>query len=295
MLVPGDVNSTLAAALAAAKLELPIGHVEAGLRSFDRTMPEEVNRVLVDQICDLLFTHSPEARAHLARRGARARGRLRRRQHHDRHALRPARPHRGRAIGRAPRARARRATSRSRCTGPRSSTARSWATPSPSWPASRPSIDVVFPVHPRTRQRIDAEGIDTGAVRLLDPLAYLPFLSLVASAAGVLTDSGGIQEETTYLGVPCFTLRDNTERPVTCTIGHERAARPGSGANPRDPRPARGVRAATSDAIPPLWDGHAAERIADVLEEREDYRGAWASRPDADQTPWSVESPLRSG
>ena len=292
VLVPGDVNSTLAGALAAAKLQIPVGHVEAGLRSFDRTMAEEINRVVVDQVADLLFTHSPEALTHLAAE-ARApedvypvgntmidtlvalRGLIEadgapERLGLTRGAYLTVTLHRPALVD-----------------GPLLAAAIA------ELGALATDIDIVFPAHPRTRHRIESEGIDTGAVRLLEPMPYLQFLSLVASAAGVITDSGGIQEETTYLGIPCFTLRDNTERPVTCTLGTNELLG-------LDPARIRDVPAllAGSDAIergiPPLWDGHAAVRIVDVLEERSDYRGAWSSRPDANTVRWSV-SPLSSG
>jgi UDP-N-acetylglucosamine 2-epimerase (non-hydrolysing) len=279
VLVSGDVNSTLAGALAAAKLQIPIGHVEAGLRSFDRSMPEEINRVVVDQIADLLFTHSPEAQAHLATEGrapgdvyavgntmidtlVALRERIESERAPERLGLVPGgylavTLHRpalvdGPLLGAAMAELAGLAT----------------------------SVDVVFPAHPRTRQRIEREGIDTGSVQLLEPMPYLPFLSLVASAAGVLTDSGGIQEETTYLGIPCFTLRDNTERPVTCSLGTNQLL----GLDPGRIReiPWLLSTAGTQRGIPPQWDGRAAERIVDALEERTDYRGSWSSRHDAE-------------
>lgn len=219
VLVPGDVNSTMAAALVASKLLIPVGHVEAGLRSFDRTMPEEINRVVTDSISDLLFTHSPEASEHLQREG------------------RP--PSAIHYVGNtmidtlvAVRERLDSAAARERVgvqdgaylvvtlhrpalvDGPLLADAIEALAQVAS------TLPVVFPVHPRTRAAIEALGTDLPAgLRLLDPLGYLDFLALVASAAGVLTDSGGIQEETTYLGIPCFTLRDNTERPVTIELG----------------------------------------------------------------------------
>jgi UDP-N-acetylglucosamine 2-epimerase (non-hydrolysing) len=276
VLVPGDVNSTLAAALAAAKLQIPIGHIEAGLRSFDRTMPEEINRVVVDQIADRLFTHSPEALEHLAAEGraeadvhavgntmidtlVALRGEIERDAAPERLGLQPGgylmvTLHRPALVD-----------------GPLLADALAELA------ALAGGLDVVFPAHPRTRQRIEREGIDLGRVRLLEPMPYLPFLSLVAGAAGVLTDSGGIQEETTYLGVPCFTLRDNTERPVTCTLGTNTLL----GLDPARIAEIPDLLAAARDlerAIPPQWDGHAAERIADVLERLEDYRGSWEPR-----------------
>jgi UDP-N-acetylglucosamine 2-epimerase (non-hydrolysing) len=264
VLVPGDVNSTMAAALVASKLRIPVGHVEAGLRSFDRTMPEEINRVVADSVSDLLFTHSPEARDHLLREGRDEAAihyvgntmidtLVAMREHLDSAAARRAHElserdyvvvtlHRPALVDGPLLADAIAALARVAATLP-----------------------VVFPVHPRTRAAIEALGLDVpSGLRLLEPLGYVDFLSLVASAAGVLTDSGGIQEETTYLGVPCFTLRDNTERPVTVELGTNVLL----GLDPRriDDVPRLIEAAATRPAqVPPLWDGHAARRIVDVL------------------------------
>jgi UDP-N-acetylglucosamine 2-epimerase (non-hydrolysing) len=264
VLVPGDVNSTMAAALVASKLRIPVGHVEAGLRSFDRTMPEEINRVVADSVSDLLFTHSPEARDHLLREGRDEAAihyvgntmidtLVAMREHLDSAAARRAHElrerdyvvvtlHRPALVDGPLLADAIAALARVAATLP-----------------------VVFPVHPRTRAAIEALGLDVpSGLRLLEPLGYVDFLSLVASAAGVLTDSGGIQEETTYLGVPCFTLRDNTERPVTVELGTNVLL----GLDPRriDEVPQLIEAATTRPAqVPPLWDGHAARRIVDVL------------------------------
>jgi UDP-N-acetylglucosamine 2-epimerase (non-hydrolysing) len=262
--VPGDVNSTLAAALVASKLLITVGHVEAGLRSFDRTMPEEINRVVADSVSDLLFTHSPEAREHLLREG---------REESAIHyvgntmidtlvAMRP----------RLDPARARAAIGVSEgdylvvtlhrpalVDGPLLVDAMS------ALASVAAAMPVVFPVHPRTRAAIDARGLTVpNGLHLLEPLGYLDFLGLVADAAGVLTDSGGIQEETTYLGVPCFTLRDNTERPVTVEMGTNVLL----GLDPRRIEEVPDLIAAGASRpaqVPPKWDGHAAERIVDVL------------------------------
>lgn len=264
VLVPGDVNSTMAAALVASKLLIPVGHVEAGLRSFDRTMPEEINRVVTDSISDLLFTHSPEASEHLQREG------------------RP--PSAIHYVGNtmidtlvAVRERLDSAAARERVgvqdgaylvvtlhrpalvDGPL------LADVIEALAQVASTLPVVFPVHPRTRAAIEALGTDLPAgLRLLDPLGYLDFLALVASAAGVLTDSGGIQEETTYLGIPCFTLRDNTERPVTIELGTNvlLGLAPQRIAEVPDLIAAAAAREAR---VPPLWDGRAAGRIVDVL------------------------------
>jgi UDP-N-acetylglucosamine 2-epimerase (non-hydrolysing) len=266
VLVPGDVNSTMAAALVAVKLGLVVGHVESGLRSFDRTMPEEVNRVVTDAVSEMLFIHSPEAREHLLAEGrpeefihyvgntmidtlVAMRERLAQMDVTTRLGLRPGEYlvvtlHRPALVD-----------------GPL------LAETVTALRAIACDLPVVFPVHPRTRARMVAEGMQPdgdASLRMLAPLGYLDFLALVASASGVLTDSGGIQEETTFLGVPCLTLRDNTERPVTVEMGTnvllglapERIYDvPGLLAEARG-RPAR---------IPPLWDGMSAERIVDVL------------------------------
>jgi UDP-N-acetylglucosamine 2-epimerase (non-hydrolysing) len=268
VLVPGDVNSTLAAALVAAKLGIAIGHIEAGLRSFDRTMPEEINRVLTDQISDLLFIHSPEARDNLAAEG-----------------ISPQRVH---PVGNtmidtlvAMRTRIldTRAAAR-RGLGPGSYLVVTLHRPAlvdrPLLADAVAALDevaedmpVVFPIHPRTKASMQRQGLsfNSTGMQLLDPLGYVEFLSLVQDAAGVLTDSGGMQEETTYLGIPCFTLRDNTERPVTCTLGTNVLL----GLAPERIRevPELIAQAPTAADVPPGWDGAAAERVVDVLLERD--------------------------
>jgi UDP-N-acetylglucosamine 2-epimerase (non-hydrolysing) len=264
VLVPGDVNSTMAAALVATKLLIGVGHIEAGLRSFDRTMPEEINRIVTDAISELLFTHSPEAREHLVREGrpesaihyvgntmidtlVAVRSRLDATAARERVDVRDGdylvvTLHRPALVDGPLLADAIEALARV---------------------AAR--LPVVFPVHPRTRAAIEALGTELpSGLRLLDPLGYLDFLALVASAAGVLTDSGGIQEETTFLGIPCFTLRDNTERPVTIELGTNVLL--GLAPERIDEVPDLIAVAASRPAqVPPLWDGRAAERIVDVL------------------------------
>ena len=265
VLLPGDVNSTMAAALTASKLLLPIGHVEAGLRSFDRTMPEETNRIVADQVSQLLFIHSPEARDNLLAEGCQAEA------IHD--------------VGNtmidslvAMRARIEaRAAPAERGLEPGSYLVVTLHRPSlvdgpllgeamVQLAAISEALPIVFPVHPRTRAALESLGTDVEVERLqlIEPVGYVEFLSLVSGAAGVLTDSGGIQEETTYLGLPCFTLRANTERPITVSMGTnvllglapERISEV-----PGLLEAARGKQA----SIPPLWDGGAAERIVDVL------------------------------
>jgi UDP-N-acetylglucosamine 2-epimerase (non-hydrolysing) len=265
VLVPGDVNSTMAAALTAAKLLVPIGHVEAGLRSFDRTMPEEINRIVADQVSQLLFIHSPEARDHLLAEGCPATG------IHDvgntmidslvamRERIDEAGAPEARGLARGeylvvtlhrP----------NLVDGPLLADAVAQLA------VLSDALEVVFPVHPRTHASLELLGVDVASerLRLIEPVGYVEFLSLVAGSAAVLTDSGGIQEETTYLGVPCFTLRANTERPITVSMGTNTLLG-------LDPARIAEVPALLAEArereaqVPPLWDGHAAERIVDVL------------------------------
>jgi len=262
-MVYGDVNSTIAAALVCTKLVIPIAHVEAGLRSFDRTMPEEINRLLTDQLGELLFTPSVDANSNLKREGVDS-----------------ARIHfvgnvmidtlvRLLPLAKMPRL---------------LETPESYALVTIHRPSNVDNPDtlaqivrslekigeripVLFPVHPRTRARIAKAGVtigDSSRLQLLGPLGYLEFLALQRSATVVITDSGGIQEETTFLGVPCLTLRENTERPVTVTIGTNLLV----GGNPHQlvehvARISEGSR--KRGMIPPLWDGAASERIADVI------------------------------
>lgn len=262
VIVPGDVNSTLAATLVAAKLGVRLAHVEAGLRSFDRTMPEEINRIVADEFSDHLFIHSDEAHDNL-----RAEGIDEQRIHFVGNTMIDTlvtMEERFRGVGAADRL---------------GLTPGTYLLVTLHRPAlvdgpmllrvmaelsniSR-ELPVVFPLHPRTRAMVERGPIPRG-VLLLDSVGYLDFLSLEADAAGVLTDSGGVQEETTYLGVPCFTLRDNTERPVTVRAGTNTLLG-------LDPTRIAGIPAAISRLsgaarpMPPGWDGHAAERVARVL------------------------------
>jgi UDP-N-acetylglucosamine 2-epimerase (non-hydrolysing) len=260
VLVYGDVNSTMAAAIVCSKLLIPVGHVEAGLRSFDRTMPEEINRLITDQIADWLFTPSEDGDRNLCREGVspekiyrvgnvmidslvrllpmamkcKANG------FPARYALvtlhRPSNVDDGEVLRRI-----------LGCMDNVSA-----------------QLGVVFPVHPRTRQRIHEFGIETANLHLLEPMPYVEFLALQARAAAVITDSGGIQEETTYLGVPCLTIRHNTERPVTAELGTNILV----GADTEKLRSELSkilAGNAKRGTIPPLWDGRASERIADVI------------------------------
>jgi UDP-N-acetylglucosamine 2-epimerase (non-hydrolysing) len=268
VLVPGDVNSTLAAALTAKQLGLTVGHIEAGLRSFDRTMPEELNRVLTDQISDLLFIHSPEAREHLLaeRRPPETIYDVGNTMIDTLVELRDAIAQRAApaALGVDPRRFVLVTLHRPALVdGPLlENTVHALS-------VLAEAYDVIFPLHPRTRTRMAALDLRSSLnprLRLIDPLGYLDFLSLAEAAAGVLTDSGGVQEETTFLGVPCFTLRANTERPVTLELGTNTllglepariADIPGL-ISSNGSRPAR---------VPGGWDGHAADRIVAVLDE----------------------------
>jgi UDP-N-acetylglucosamine 2-epimerase (non-hydrolysing) len=263
VMVPGDVNSTLAAALTAVKMQIPVAHIESGLRSFDRTMPEEVNRIVADEVSEYLFLHSDEAIENL-----RAEGIPEARMHFVGNTMIDtlvALEDRFRAAGTAARLGVR----------PGEFALVTLHRPAlvdgPLLPetvhrlaALAREMPVVFPVHPRTRKMMEAVESDHPGLLLSEPLGYLDFLSLLADARAVLTDSGGIQEETTYLGIPCFTLRDNTERPVTIRAGTNTLLG-------LDPAAIAGIpaslasRPAKRPEPPPLWDGRAAERIADVI------------------------------
>ncbi|MCW5977395.1 MAG: UDP-N-acetylglucosamine 2-epimerase (non-hydrolyzing) [Bryobacteraceae bacterium] len=265
-IVVGDVNSTMASALVAAKQRIPLAHVEAGLRSFDRSMPEEINRIVTDQLSDLLFTTEQSGNDNLRAEGVAAE-----RIHFVgncmidtllRHLDAAACLEPWREFGYRPGGYA-------LITLHRPSNVDDPATLKALLETlndlSR-RVPMLFPVHPRTRNRMADHGIATApALRLCEPLSYLTFLGLMAKAKCVLTDSGGIQEETTVLGVPCLTLRWNTERPVTVSQGTNRLV----GSDPARIR--AGFEAIldenrTTATRPPLWDGQAARRIVDVLE-----------------------------
>ena len=265
VVVPGDVNSTLAGALAAAKLGIPVCHIESGLRSGDLTMPEEHNRKLTDHLSALLLTHSESANENLAAEGISADrvafvgntmidtllasvGRAETLAAWRDYALersaymlvtlhRPALVDDDRLLGQTVR----------------------------ELGAVARSLPVVFPAHPRTRARLEAAGLRIpDGVSLIEPLPYLAFLSLELGAVAVLTDSGGVQEETTALGVPCFTLRANTERPITVTSGTNTML----GLDPSQIANVPGLLEESSPPPvdqPPLWDGRAGERAADAI------------------------------
>jgi len=269
VLVVGDVNSTVAAALAAVKLGIPVAHVEAGLRSFDRTMPEEINRLLTDALAGYLFATEQDAVDNLVREGRpRERIYLVGNVMIDAlmHFLPVAQESRiGHELGLT--------EGNGFCafglvTLHRPSNVDSAETLRKLLRAIEAVADllpIVFPVHPRTRERLADLQIGTHPqLRMTPPIGYLDFLCLLSRARVVLTDSGGIQEETTALGVPCLTLRENTERPVTVTEGTNQIV----GKNPAKIIDA--VRETLADRtrkerIPRLWDGHAAERIVEVL------------------------------
>jgi UDP-N-acetylglucosamine 2-epimerase (non-hydrolysing) len=263
VIVPGDVNSTVAAALTAAKMQIPLAHIEAGLRSFDRTMPEELNRIVTDQLADRLFIHSPEASDNLHAEGVPAE-----RIHLVGNTMIDtlvALEERFRAAGAATRLGVEAGSfvlvtlhRPALVDGPLLAETISQLA------ALAREMPVVFPVHPRTRSMMEAIEAEHPGLTLCEPLGYLDFLSLLADAGAVLTDSGGIQEETTYLGIPCFTLRANTERPITITAGTNTLLG-------LDPAAISQIPAALAQPStqppepPPLWDGQASERIADVI------------------------------
>jgi UDP-N-acetylglucosamine 2-epimerase (non-hydrolysing) len=266
LLVSGDVNSTLAAALAGKATGVPVGHIEAGLRSFDRTLPEETNRVIVDAISELLFVHSLDAGANLV-----AEGRDERAVHFVGNTMidtLTALRERIEAIDAPGRHELERGNYLV------VTLHRHWLFEDEELLAASlerlaeiaDELTVVFPMHPRTHAAAEELGLPARSerLRLLPPLGYLEFLSLVTGAAGVLTDSGGIQEETTFLGVPCFTFRPDTERPVTVELGTNTVL----GLDPERildvPDLILGQAGATR-SVPPLWDGEAAKRIVDVL------------------------------
>jgi UDP-N-acetylglucosamine 2-epimerase (non-hydrolysing) len=261
----GDVNSTLAGSLAAAKLDIPSAHVEAGLRSFDRTMPEEINRLVSDLLADLLFTTSPEAADHLAAMGV-----------DDRRIHFVGNPMIDTLL--THRARFDDPSERQRLgvgdieygvvTLHRPSNVDSDASARAIVEALHgvaSMVPLVVPLHPRGRANLEAAGLrDTERIRIVEPLGYVAFLSVVAGARLVLTDSGGIQEETTILDVPCLTIRPNTERPITISHGTNRLVTPTEVVAAAREILAGPVR--PSGPRPPLWDGHAGERIAGIVE-----------------------------
>jgi UDP-N-acetylglucosamine 2-epimerase (non-hydrolysing) len=263
VVVYGDVNSTVAAALVCSKLMVRVAHVEAGLRSFDRGMPEEINRLVTDQLSDLLFTPSEDGNRNLAREGiAPEKVFLAGNVMID--TLVRMLPEADRRLPADLPARYALVTLHRPSNVDDLDWLRSLLA---SLERVGHGLEVIFPVHPRTRQKISSLGIgpeSNGHIRFLEPLPYLDFLALQKHAAVVITDSGGIQEETTFLGVPCLTVRENTERPVTITIGTNVLVGRDTAllASELDRVLTHGRK---STGVPPLWDGHAAERIAQVI------------------------------
>jgi UDP-N-acetylglucosamine 2-epimerase (non-hydrolysing) len=279
MLVGGDVNSTLATALVAAKLLIPVGHVEAGLRSFDRTMPEEINRVLTDHVSELLFTTEAAAAANLAREGIAA--------------------ERVHFVGNCMVDSLLRHVERARAAAPWAAfdlEPQGYGLLTLHRPSNVDDLDlladlletidqaaerlpVVFPIHPRTATRLASAGLEfSSAVHECEPVPYLDFLGLMAGARFVMTDSGGIQEETTVLDIPCLTLRWNTERPVTTELGSNRLVGTERGA----------IVGAVDEILagkwkhaqrPPLWDGRAADRIVAAIGRWSENAPPWEHLP----------------
>lgn len=265
VLVVGDVNSTVACALVAAKLHVPVVHVEAGLRSFDRSMPEELNRLVTDVLSDLFLVTEESGAANLRREGVAEEKivmvgnlmidslffHLKRAEESDIAARCGLKENQ--RFGLVTLHRPANVDDAGQLAGIMEALRE----------ISR-DLPLLFPVHPRTRQRLSEGGAGTGdQIRLLDPLGYIDFLGLMRQAAIVFTDSGGIQEETTALGLPCLTIRDNTERPITVEQGTNTLA----GTRPE------GILAAWKQInrqpkqgrIPPMWDGRAAERCRDAV------------------------------
>ncbi|WP_373501336.1 non-hydrolyzing UDP-N-acetylglucosamine 2-epimerase [Desulfococcus sp.] len=263
VVVVGDVNSTVAATLAAVKLGIPTAHLEAGLRSFDRTMPEEINRLATDALADLLWTPSPDGDENLKREGVppekiervgnimidsleMLRGRIEAERIYRQHGLgaggyglitlhRPSNVDDPEVLGRI-------------CGIISNITEK---------------LPCVFPVHPRTRKNLETFGLMAGlealaGLRLLSPLSYIPFMNLVFHSRLLITDSGGVQEESTYLGIPCLTLRPNTERPVTVTEGSNRLCTPADLEAHVNTILDQGW---PKGRIPSLWDGKTADRV----------------------------------
>jgi UDP-N-acetylglucosamine 2-epimerase (non-hydrolysing) len=263
VVVYGDINSTVAAGIVCAKLLVPIAHVEAGLRSGDRTMPEEINRLLTDQIADLLFTPSVDGDANLAKEGIPASrihfvgnvmiDTLVRMLPAARAIAMPGLPEKFVLVT---------------LHRPSNVDDIEWLTRAIALLTElSEQMPIVFPIHPRTRQRLEASGVKLeGNPNLIfsQPKPYLEFLALQTRAVAVVTDSGGIQEETTYLKVPCITVRENTERPVTIEQGSNvLVGRDLDLLRVELDKVLSGKRKSTS--IPDLWDGHAADRIAEIL------------------------------
>jgi UDP-N-acetylglucosamine 2-epimerase (non-hydrolysing) len=269
-IVPGDVNSSLACALAAAKLHVPVAHLEAGLRSFDPTMPEEINRQLTDRLSSILWTPSADADENLSNEGI-----------DSNNITLVGNCMIDSLVKMLPTIQGKRTWKKYGLTPDKYCVVTLHRPGNVDIPSRLNSLmqalhdlaedtRVIMPLHPRTRARLEAASLlpsidaDT-RITLTEPLGYLDFLSLVERSRAVITDSGGIQEETTYLGIPCLTIRPNTERPVTCSIGTnvlvEPETLPHNFATALDQR-------GKKPSVPPLWDGHAGLRVAQDLQKR---------------------------
>jgi UDP-N-acetylglucosamine 2-epimerase (non-hydrolysing) len=268
IIVVGDVNSTLACSLVGAKLLIPVAHVEAGLRSFDLAMPEEINRMVTDVLSRFCFTTSPEAETNLKREGV-TEDRI---FYVGNIMIDSLLFYIGKAVG-------------SRFLEEMGLEERNYILVTLHRPSNvddplifrgiydslvelSQTMPVVFPVHPRTRKMIDSSMGSAGGnhnLKLIDPIGYLDFIRAMELARLVITDSGGIQEETTVLGVPCLTVRNNTERPITIELGTNRLVGTDGRRIISEARAILGT-GETKHSIPPLWDGKTAGRIADVLE-----------------------------
>jgi len=263
VIVYGDINSTVAAALVASKLQIPLAHVEAGLRSFDMRMPEEINRIVTDQLSSLLLVTSPEAIGHLAREGvAQDKIEFVGNPMIDTLLKNLDKTNKGQRL--------------TEMNLPKHYLVGTLHRPSnvDDVQASKEIIDVLhqladihpvyLPLHPRGRASLIELGLDNHPdVHIIEPLGYLDFVTLMRYCSGVVTDSGGVQEETTILGVPCYTLRENTERPITITSGTNQLVTTQTVVGAVK---AQAINPVEFTVTPPLWDGHAGQRIAAIIE-----------------------------
>ena len=265
-IVVGDVNSTMACTITAVKLNLKVAHLEAGLRSFDRTMPEEINRIVTDSLADILWTPSPDADENLLREGVAPdkiqfvgnimidslemlRSGIEQQKTYEQFSLIPG--HYGVVTIHRP----------SNVDDPTILTKIMTALENISQ-----DIPLIFPIHPRTRKNLENSqfAIRNSQLKMIDPLSYVPFMNLVFNCKFVITDSGGLQEETTYLGIPCFTLRPNTERPITINQGTNRLCSVDNlENNVKTVLLERNLRS----TMPELWDGHTAKRVIESIKQ----------------------------